>query len=178
VTVPAFSETTFTVLASAIKSENISSGDGIATGSVHFSVCHDLHPYLNAVTKCDKNRRVKVGAMNTTADAIVIPAGTKYGSFSRIIEIAHHSEHPFCVAVIDSANRLHHLDQDERNNREKKKKKKKKTAHSSKWVRIEGGLPPFCLKKGGTPHPFASSHSMPSMSRPCSITAPLLPRTT
>jgi hypothetical protein len=109
VTVPAFSETTFTVRASAVKSGNMSSGDGIATGSVHFSDRHDLYLYLNAVTKCDKNGRVKVGAMNTTAEAIVIPVGTKYGSFSRIIDIAHHSKHLFCVAVINGANGLHHL---------------------------------------------------------------------
>jgi hypothetical protein len=134
VTVPAFSETTFTVRASAVQSGNMSSCDGIATGSVHFSDRHDLHPYLNAFKKCDKSGRVKVGAMNTTADAIVIPVGTKYGSFSRIIDIASHSEHPFRVAVIDGANGLNRLDPDERDNLEKKKKKttaKKKTAQGT-----------------------------------------------
>jgi hypothetical protein len=103
VTVPAFSETKFVVCASAVESGKMSSGNGIATGSVHFSNCHNLHPFLNVVTKCDKNGRVKVGVMNTTMEAIVIPVGTKYGSFSRIDDIAHHSEHPFCVAVINCA---------------------------------------------------------------------------
>jgi hypothetical protein len=72
--------------------------------------------------------------MNTTADAIVILVGTKYGSFSRIIDIASHSEHPFRVAVIDGANGLNRLDPDERDNLEKKKKKttaKKKTAQGT-----------------------------------------------
>jgi hypothetical protein len=142
VTVPVFSETKFALRASAVKSGNMSYGDGIATGSVHFSDRHDLHPYLNAVTKCDKNGQVRVGVMNTTAEAIVIPMGTKYGSFSRIIDIAHHSsfsriiniahhsEHPFHVAVINGANVLHHLNQDEHDGPGKKKKMtaKKKTA--------------------------------------------------
>jgi hypothetical protein len=40
------------------------------------------------------------------------------------VAVCHHSEHPFRVVVIDGANGLHHLDQDERNDTEKKKKKK------------------------------------------------------
>jgi hypothetical protein len=55
----------------------MSPGDGIATGSVHFSDRHDLHPFLNVVTKCDKDGRVRVGVMNATMEAIVIPVGTK-----------------------------------------------------------------------------------------------------
>jgi hypothetical protein len=124
----------------------MSSGDGVATGSVHFSDRHDLHPYLNAVTKCDKNRRVKVGAMNTTAEAIGIPVGTKYGSFSRIIDIAHHSEHPFCIAVIEDSNGIHHLDQDERDDSEKKKKttaKKKPAQWTASADQSETELAPW-----------------------------------
>jgi hypothetical protein len=111
----------------------MSYSDGIAKGSVHFSNCHDRHPYLKAVTKCDKNGPIRVGVMNTTAEAIVIPVGTKYGSFSPIIDIAYHSEHPFCVAVINGANRLHHLYQDEHDKPGKKKKMtaKKKTAQET-----------------------------------------------
>jgi hypothetical protein len=107
----------------------MSYGNGIATGGVHFSDRHDLHPYLKVVTKCNKNGQVRVGVMNTTAEAIVIPVGTKYGSFSRIIDVAHHSEHPFCIAVINGANELHHLNQDEHGKPGKKKKMtaKKKT---------------------------------------------------
>jgi hypothetical protein len=133
VTVPAFSETKFTVRASAVKSGKMSYGDGIATGSVHFSDCHDLHPYLNAVTKCDKNGQVRVGVMNITAEAIVIPVGTKYGSFSQIIDIAHHSEHPFRNAVINGTNGLHHLDQDKQDKPGKNKKMtaKKKTTQET-----------------------------------------------
>jgi hypothetical protein len=51
VTVPAFSETKFVVRASAVKGGRMSPGNRIATGSVHFSDCHDLHPFLNVVTK-------------------------------------------------------------------------------------------------------------------------------
>jgi hypothetical protein len=88
---------------------------------------------LKAVIKCDKNGRVKMEVMNTTAEAIVIPVGTKYGSFSRIVDIAHHSKHPFRLAVIDGASGLHHLDQDKRDDPEKKKKMtaKKKTAQGT-----------------------------------------------
>jgi hypothetical protein len=53
VTVPAFSETKFGVRASAFEGGTMSPGDGIVTGSVHFSDRHDLHPFLNVVTKCD-----------------------------------------------------------------------------------------------------------------------------
>jgi hypothetical protein len=113
VTVPAFSETKFVVRASAVEGGTMSPGNGIATGSVHFSNRHDLHPFLNVVTKCDKDGQVRVGVMNTTMEEIVIPVGTKYGSFSRIVDVAQHSEHPFCVAVINSANRLHPLGQEE-----------------------------------------------------------------
>jgi hypothetical protein len=121
VTVPSFSETKFVVCASAVESGKMSSGNGNATGSVHFSDRHDLHPFFNVVTKCDKNARVTVGVMNTITEAIVILVRTKYGSFSRIVDVAHHSEHPFRVAVINGANGLHHLDQEELGKQEKKK---------------------------------------------------------
>jgi hypothetical protein len=107
---------------------------GIATGSVHFSVRHDLHPFLNVVTKCDKDGRVRVGVMNTTMEAIVIPVGTKYGSFSRIVDASNHSEHPFRIAVINSVDGPHPLARgevgkaDERN----KMNAKKKTAQETK----------------------------------------------
>jgi hypothetical protein len=78
VTVPALSETKFVVRAAAVKGGKMSSGDGIATGSVHFSDRHNLHPFLNVVTKCDKNGQVRMGVMNTTMEAIVIRVGTKY----------------------------------------------------------------------------------------------------
>jgi hypothetical protein len=78
VTVPAFSETKFVVRASAVDGGTMCPGNEIATGSVHFSNRHDLHPFLNVVTKCDKDGRVRVGVMNTTMEAIVIPVGTKY----------------------------------------------------------------------------------------------------
>jgi hypothetical protein len=55
VTVPAFSETKFVVCASAVKGGTMSPGDGIATGSFHFSDRHDLHLFLNVVTECDKD---------------------------------------------------------------------------------------------------------------------------
>jgi hypothetical protein len=45
VTVPAFSETKFAVRASAVEGGTMSHGDGIVTGSVHFSDRHDLHPH-------------------------------------------------------------------------------------------------------------------------------------
>jgi hypothetical protein len=51
VTVPAFSETKFAIRASAVEGGTMSPGDGIVTGSVHFSDRHDLHPFLNVVTK-------------------------------------------------------------------------------------------------------------------------------
>jgi hypothetical protein len=111
----------------------MSPGNGIATGSVHFSDRHDLHPFLNVVTKCDKDGRVRMRVMNTTMEAIVIPVGTKYGSFSRIVDVAQHSEHPFCVAVTNSADRLHSLGQEAVGEPDKRKKTtaKKKTAQET-----------------------------------------------
>jgi hypothetical protein len=133
VTVPAFSETKFVVCASAVEGGTMSPGVRIATGSVHFSDLHDLHPFLNVVTKCDKDRRVRVGVKNTTMEAIVIPVGTKYGSFSRIVDVAQHSEHPFRVAVINSADGLHPLGQEAigEPDRRKKTTAKKKTAQET-----------------------------------------------
>jgi hypothetical protein len=124
VTDPVFSETKFAVRASAVEGGTMSPGNGIATGSVHFSDRHDLHPFLNVVTKCDKDGRVRVGVMNTTMEAIVILVGTKYGSFSRIVDASNHSEHPFRIAVINSVN-------DETDER-KKITAKKKTAQETK----------------------------------------------
>jgi hypothetical protein len=71
--------------------------------------------------------------MNTKMEAIVIPVGTKYGSFIRIVDVAHHSEHPFPVAVINCADGLHPLGQEEIAEPDKKKKTtaKKKTAQES-----------------------------------------------
>jgi hypothetical protein len=92
VTVPAFSKTKFAVRASAVEEGTMSPGDGIVTGSVHFPDRHDLHHFLNVVTKCDKDGQVRVGVMNTTIDLIVIPVGTKYGSFSRTTDVSSHSE--------------------------------------------------------------------------------------
>jgi hypothetical protein len=88
---------------------------------------------LNVVTKCDKDGRVRVGVMNTAMEAIVILVGTKYGSFSRIVDVAQNSEHPFCVAVINSAEGLHPLGQEEVSEPEKRKKTtaKKKTAQET-----------------------------------------------
>jgi hypothetical protein len=60
VTVPAFSKTKFAVRASAVEGGTMSPGDGIVTGSVLFSDRHDLHPFLNVVTKCDKDGQVRV----------------------------------------------------------------------------------------------------------------------
>jgi hypothetical protein len=77
VTVPAFSETKFAVRTSAVEEGAMSPGDGIVTGSVQFLDRHDLHPFLNVVTKCDKDGQVRVGMMNTTMDRIVIPVGNK-----------------------------------------------------------------------------------------------------
>jgi hypothetical protein len=77
----------------------MSPGDGIVTGSVHFSDRHNLHSFLNVVTKCDKDGQVRVGVMNTTMEPIVIPVGTKYGNFSRIVDASNHSGHPFCLAI-------------------------------------------------------------------------------
>jgi hypothetical protein len=133
VTVPAFSETKFVVRASAVKGRTMSPGDGMATVSVHFSDRHDLHPFLNVVTKCDKDGRVRVGVMNTTMEAMVIPVGTKYGSFSRIVDVAQHSEHPFCVAVINSVDGPHPLGREEVGEPDKRKAitAKKKTAQET-----------------------------------------------
>jgi hypothetical protein len=71
--------------------------------------------------------------MNTTMKAIVILAGNKYGSFRRIVDIAHHSEHPFRVAVINCDDGLHPLGQEEIGEPDKKKKTtaKKKTAQET-----------------------------------------------
>jgi hypothetical protein len=71
--------------------------------------------------------------MNTTMEAIVIPVGTKYGSFSLIVDVAQHSEHPFRVAVINSADGLHPLGQEEISEPDKKKKTtaKKKNAQET-----------------------------------------------
>jgi hypothetical protein len=123
VTVPAFSEVKFTVRASAVEEGTMSSGDGIVTGSVHFSDRHDLHPFLNVVTKCDKDGQVRVG-VNTTMDTIVIPVGTKYGSFSQTTDVSNHSKHPFCIALINNlAGDL---------GEQKKTTAKKKAAHETK----------------------------------------------
>jgi hypothetical protein len=124
VTAPAFSETKFAVRASAVEGGTMSPSNGIATGSVHFSDRHDLHPFLNVVTKCDKDGRVRVGVMNTTMEAIVILVGTKYGSFSRIVDASNHSEHPFRIAVINSV--------DDETDERKKITAKKKTAQETK----------------------------------------------
>jgi hypothetical protein len=71
--------------------------------------------------------------MNKTMEAIVILVGTKYGSFSRIVDVAQHSEHPFCVAVINSADGLHPLGQEEVGKQDKRKKTtaKKKTTQET-----------------------------------------------
>jgi hypothetical protein len=124
VTVPAFSETKFAVCATAVEGGTMSPGDGTVTGSVYFSDCHDLHLFLNVVTKCDKDGGVRVGVMNTTMESIVIPVGAKYSSFSRIVDASNHSEHPFRIAVINSV-------ADEMDER-KKTTAKKKTAQETK----------------------------------------------
>jgi hypothetical protein len=87
---------------SAVEGGTMSPGDGIVTGSVHFSDRHDLHPFWNVVTKCHKNGRVRMGVMNTTMEPIVIPVGTKYGCFIRIVDASNHSEHPFRIAIINN----------------------------------------------------------------------------
>jgi hypothetical protein len=148
VTVPAFSETKFVVPASAVKGGTMSPGDGIATVSVHFSDHHDLHPFLNVMTKCDKDGRVRVGVMNTTMEAIVIPVGTKYGSFSRIVDASNHSEHPFRIAVINSVDGPHPLGREEVGEPAERKKitAKKKIAQETKLAdQTEPELAPWLV---------------------------------
>jgi hypothetical protein len=72
--------------------------------------------------------------MNITMEAIVIPVGTKYGSFSRIVDVAQHSEHPFRVVVINSDDGLRPLGQEaiSEPDRRKKTTAKKKTAQETK----------------------------------------------
>jgi hypothetical protein len=112
----------------------MSPGNGIATGSFQLSNRHDLHPFLNVVTKCDKDGRVRVGVMNTTMEAMVIPVGTKYGSFSWIVDASNHSEHPFRIAVINSVDGPHPLGLEEVGEPDERKKitAKKKTAQEPK----------------------------------------------
>jgi hypothetical protein len=76
------------------------------------------------VTKCDKDGQVRVGVMNTTMEPIVIRVGTKYGSFSRIIDASNHSEHPFHIAIINNIA--------EETAEQKKTTAKKKTAQETK----------------------------------------------
>jgi hypothetical protein len=102
----------------------MSPGNGIVTGSVHFSDRHDLHPFLNVVTKCDKDGRVRVGVMNTTMKPKVIPVGTNYGSFSRIVDTYNHSEHPFRIAIMNNVA--------DKTAGRKKTTSKKKTAQETK----------------------------------------------
>jgi hypothetical protein len=123
VTVPAFSETKFAVRASAVEGGTMSPGNGIVTGSVHFLDRHDLHSFLNVVTKCDKDGQVRVGVMNTTMDPIIILGGTKLGSFSRIVDASNHSEHPFRIAIINNLSK----DVTERKNTTAKKKTAQET---------------------------------------------------
>jgi hypothetical protein len=76
-----------------------------------------------------------VGVINTTMEAIVIPVGTKYVSFSRIVDASNHSEHPFCIAVINSVDGLHPLGREEIAETDEGNKmtaKKKKTAQETK----------------------------------------------
>jgi hypothetical protein len=124
VTVPAFSETKFAAWASAVEGGTMSPSDGIVTGSVHFSDRHDLHLFLNVVTKCDRNGRVRVGVMNTTMEPIVIPVDTKYGSFSRIVNPSNRSEHPFRIVIINNVA--------DKTAERKKTTAKKKTAQETK----------------------------------------------
>jgi hypothetical protein len=138
VTVPAFSETKFAVRAFAVEEGTMSPGDGIVTGSVHFSDRHDLHHFLNVVTKCNKDGQVRVGVMNTTMDPIVIPVGTKYGSFSRIVDASNHSEHPFRILIINNLS--------EGTAEGKKTTAKKKTAQETKSAdRTEPELAPWLV---------------------------------
>jgi hypothetical protein len=89
--------------------------------------------------------------MNTTMEAIVIPVGTKYGSFSQIVNVAQHSEHPFPFAVINRDNRadkLHPLGQEGIGEPDKKKKTtaKKKTAQETKSAdQTRPGLSPWLV---------------------------------
>jgi hypothetical protein len=62
--------------------------------------------------------------MNTTMEPIVIPVGTKYGSFSRIVDASNHSEHPFRIAIINNLA--------EETAESKKTTAKKKTAQETK----------------------------------------------
>jgi hypothetical protein len=62
--------------------------------------------------------------MNTTMDPIVIPVGTKYSSFSRIVDASNHSKHPFRIAIINN------LAEDTAE--QKKTTAKKKTAQETK----------------------------------------------
>jgi hypothetical protein len=95
--------------------------------------------------------------MNKTMEAIVIPVGTKYGSFSRIVDIAQHSEHPFRVAVINSVNGPLPLGREEVGEPDKRKKitVKKKSAQETESADQTG--PELAPTTACGPHLLTSS---------------------
>ena len=75
-------------------------GDGLVEGQNQFMETTDLHPMLGAIVTASPSGKIMVGVMNTKPEAVTIQAGTRYGSFRRIIDQNYHDKKPWRVAVM------------------------------------------------------------------------------
>ena len=67
----------------AVEQGTVAPADGIFEAHQHFVSRTDAHPVLGAVSTVGKDGRGWTSVLNTTDSPITIPAGTRYGSYSK-----------------------------------------------------------------------------------------------
>ena len=98
--VPPMSVHHFNARIDSISSLAMPAGTGAIVGSLDFMSQTNCHPWLNAMVTPEVDGHVRLGVMNTTSDAIRIPAGTKYGSFKLACSMDEQARYPWRVAAI------------------------------------------------------------------------------
>ena len=76
--------------------------DALINGSGDFMRNTNLHPWMNALIRMNRQGCSYVGVCNTTDQAIVIPKGTRYGTIQLAINHAHKEKYPKRVHILET----------------------------------------------------------------------------
>jgi len=84
VDVPGNSQLVVALRASEVERRALPSGDGLLHGAATFEAATDLHTWNGAMVTCAASGQLQGGLMNTLAETIHVPAGQRYGTFTRV----------------------------------------------------------------------------------------------
>ena len=100
-TVPGNSMTVIPLNVREVVRGNMKAGSGYVRGCEEFMSKTDLSPWLNAVNTCDRKGNLLAAVINTRPTPIVVPAGQRYGYFTRTAKPSSWGQTPWRICVMD-----------------------------------------------------------------------------